>query len=303
MEPGALEPRDRLRKEAQEWIARFAPLIDENAPLTDREVRDRLKQLETLKGSAPDLLLLKSSVDEEDLRLVETLKAALRQIPDLDRGLRRRLALYSPGDPQGKVDLDRLRDRLAEIEARRELGMEVVPDAPSRLEFKTSPGNPAGAAFLALFGLGWTAFTTVHAVFMIGGMWRAFGPLAAFLLLFYGLFWAVGISIFVSAFHTAADESIELHGNVLTVRRRFAAFRSEKTYVLDPTKPAREEWTTSTIGSTRNQAHRTKAIVLTDRDGSPISIGMGTTSAHRAEVLRKINAFLAANSQDSSGIS
>lgn len=303
MESEASEFRERLRREALAWIAKFEPLLSDDPALTVSELRERLRRLETLERSAPDLFLLKSSADHEDQRLIETVAAAQRQIPTLEEGLRRRLSQLVPGDPAGRVDLERFRDRLAEIEARRELGLGVGPSASGSLELKTSPGNLAGAAFLGLFGLGWTAFTTVHAVLMVGGMWRAFGPLAVALLLFYAIFWAVGIGMLVGAFHTASDESIELVGNLLTVRRSLGVFHSESKHILDPTKPAREERITTSMGSVWNQAQRNKAIVLTDQDGRPIAIGMGTTSGHRAEVVRRINAFLAATRDQASGIS
>ncbi|MCX7798930.1 MAG: hypothetical protein N2109_01145 [Fimbriimonadales bacterium] len=303
MESGALGQREQLRREAHAWMAQFAPLLSEDPALTDREIRERLQRLQTLERTAPDLFLLKSSVDPEDQRLLDTLGAALRQIPALEEGLRRRLAQVAPGDPEGQVDLERLRERLAEIEAKRELGMEVGPQSPGSLQLKTSPGNIGGAVFLGLFGIGWTAFTTVHAVLLIGGMWRALGPLALALLPFYAIFWAVGIGMLAGAFHAAADESIELVGNVLRVRRSVAGFRSERTYVLDPTKPAREERAAGSAGAFRSQSRLSKAIVLTDQDGRPIAIGMGTTSSHRAEMVRRINAFLAAVRDPSSGIS
>lgn len=286
--------RERLRQEAHAWVARLAPLLVDDPAATEAELRERIARLEELHRTLPDVFLLKSSVDEEDQRLLGTVEKAARQLPNLEEGLRRRLALLAPGDPQSRVDLEQVQERLAELEAREELGLkpDVVPTGS--LELKTSPGNLQAGAFLGVFGLGWTAFTTVHAFFMIGGMWRAFGPLALALLLFYAIFWAVGFGMLSMALATAADESIRLDGNLLTVRRAFGPFVRERTYVVDTKRPARVERVSGGASESGRTTSMMKAVVLTDADGRPILLAAGTTSSKREEVVRRINAYLAA---------
>ena len=286
--------RERLRQEAHAWVARLAPLLEDDPAATEAELRERIARLEELHRTLPDVFLLKSSADEEDQRLVGTVEKAARQMPTLEDRLRRRLALLAPGDPQSRVDLERVQEKLAELEARQELGLkpDAVPSGP--LEMKTSPGSLAGGAFLGVFGLGWTAFTTVHAVVMIGGMWRAFGPLALALLLFYAIFWAVGFGMLGMAFAAASEESVRLDGNVLTVRRVLGPFARERAYVVDTKRPARVERVSSNAPESGRTTSMMKAVVLTDVDGRPILLAAGTTSAKREEVVRRINAYLAA---------
>ncbi|HCE00917.1 MAG TPA: hypothetical protein DER07_07720, partial [Armatimonadetes bacterium] len=108
--------RERLRQEAHAWVARLAPLLVDDPAATEAELRERIARLEELHRTLPDVFLLKSSVDEEDQRLVGTVEKAARQLPNLEEGLRRRLALLAPGDPQSRVDLEQVQERLAELE-------------------------------------------------------------------------------------------------------------------------------------------------------------------------------------------
>lgn len=281
-----------LRQEAEIWVARLAPLLEEDPAATESELRERIARVEELRRTLPDVFLLKASVEDSDRRLVETVERAARHLPVLEETLRRRLALLAPGDSESRVDLERIQDKLAQLEALQELGLkpEVVPAGP--LEMKTSPGNLGGGAFLALFGLGWTAFTTVHALFMIGGMWRAFGPFALALLLFYGIFWAVGLGMLGLALATASEESIRLDGSTLTVRRRLGPFRQERTYLVDVRRAARVERVSGAATEGVRQSGWRKAVVLTDTEGRPIVLAAGTTSAQRDEVVRRLNAYL-----------
>lgn len=164
------------------------------------------------------------------------------------------------------------------------------------LKLKLSPGNLAGAAFIGLFGLGWTGFTAFHATLMIGGMFSAFGWPALLLLLFYAIFFAVGFGMFAAAYHAAASEEIELDGRELTVRKTLFGIQREKRYRLP--KDAKAE-AMAKVMEVENEGFRptnskktVSAIVMTDEDGRQITFGSGATELAREKSVERLNAYI-----------
>lgn len=285
---------EKARATANAWIARFAPLVMEGQVLTDREVRARLKTVDTLRSEAPEVRRVVRSQDQLDWDLISTFDRASEQLDSLELGLRRQLAVQTPGDPAGVADLERLNEHLAERMARQELGLAGEEPMPAVLELKTSPANLAQAGAIGVFGFGWTAFTTVHAIFMIGGFMQAFGWLALGLLAFYSIFFMVGFGMLAAAVNSACDESITLDGRTLVVRRTLGAWVREKRHTLAADALVEIGKVDAVKMGTGRSNSLTPALVVPDANGRPISFGAGQTSDQRKKLHDRINAYLRA---------
>ena len=147
---------------------------------------------------------------------------------------------------------------------------------------------------MGIFGLGWTAFTTLHAFFMIGGMMKAMGPVAFAMLGFYAIFWAVGVGMFMSAFNMAAQETISLEGDTLTITKTLGPIRRAKQHRINPKLQVRIGTTEKQVshGRGRSVPMKVAAIIFTSEDGRPIAVATGTTDANREVMLRQIQAHL-----------
>jgi len=281
-----------IRAQAHEWLAQFAPLVLMDEAPSREEVDAQLVAIEKLRTSGRDLTSRLSFLQSsEDQALSETLRKAYGQLDSIESDLRRRLARLAPGDLRGQVDLTEIQEKLAEREARQELGVSTLPEPPAVLELVTSPSNPAGAVGVGIFGLGWTAFTVVHSVFMIGGMFKAFGWAALALLLFYSIFYAVGFGMLATAVNLLATESIELQGRTLKIRRVLGGWVREKSIELNEKTRARVG--TPSMGWTNsNKQTPTMAIILTDAAGKEVSIGTGASLELRGRMADQINNYL-----------
>ncbi len=280
------------RDQANRWLARFAPLVRGMDTLSAKYCRSRLEALELLRpGVALGLASLRASHETEDGELLTTLESAEVQLDMIETSLKRRLASLSPGDPEGMVDLASLRKDLAEVAARHEVEEAVgVEPRPQRLELRISNGNLAAAGFMGLFSVGWLSFTTVHAIFMIGGMMRAFGPLALLLLGFYALFFAVGIGMGAAAVASACREEIELDGRSLSIRRSLLGFSWVKEYTLAANASIRQEQ--STQMRQQGAATKNKVLVVETAPGSQVKFGAGCSPERQREHLKRINEYL-----------
>jgi len=282
------EARDAMRA----WVARFAPLLMV-PPVGDQEIRERLRLVESLRGEIPTVERAKIQLlTMEDDELVRTFNQARDQIVALERDLRRRLAAASPGDPESEPPLDALQDRLAETAARIEMGVDAFHSGEP-LDIVTSPANWGAGVGLLVFSLGWNAFTTFHATMMIGGMWKAFGPGALALLLFYAIFWSVGFGMLWAAFVAAAAERIRVNGNELEVERKLGPFQWTRRYKVNCRLPV-------AIGTVQDNGPRPKnsaprmlpCLIFTDEQGQPVHIARGVSDARRTELARQLNGYL-----------
>lgn len=294
----ALPPEEvpsELKAQANAWVAQFAPLVLDDTTLTKYEVRQRLRLIDELRQTGPRLKeRLASFEGSYDTQLSTTMENALSQIDSIETDLRKYLGRLAPGDPAGIVDLDTLQERLEERSARQELGVPTDLEIPPVLQLKLSPGNLGAAIFVGLFGMGWTAFTTVHAVLMIGGMMHAFGWIALLLLLFYSIFFAAGFAMFGAAYNMAATEEIELDGRQLTVRKKLAGIVREKKYTLAEGKAglARIEDIQNNGFRPQGSPRTTTAIVMTDIEGRDINFGAQASPAVRESTVERLNAYL-----------
>lgn len=285
---------DQTSVEANAWVAEFAPLVMDDAALDAAQLKERIQRVDKLKSEATSLQeRLNSLTSRVDPELAGTFRKASSQLDSLESDFRKRLAKLAPGDPMGTPDLEVVQEKLAEREARQELGVATDQEVPAVLEMKTSPGNWAAAGFIGVFGLGWTSFTTLHAVFMIGGMMKAFGPIALALLLFYAIFFMVGFGMLAAAFAAASTESISLEGRSLTITRKLGAIVRSKTRALLPGSKA-TVGVPSVQGVRQSGSSPTQAVLLTDEQGSEIAIGSQSTSSQRELLCKRINDYLAA---------
>ena len=232
----------------------------------------------------------------DDHEIISTFDAAKAQLGSIEIDLRKHLSRLSPGDPESRPDLDALQERLAETAAKIEVGVSTTSQVGSRLEMITSPPNIGAAMGMMIFALGWNAFTTFHATLMIGGMYKAFGAAAFALLLFYAIFFSVGFAMLWGAFLAGAEESIELEGDQLIIKRKLLGFVHHKQHTLDLDTEARIGMAERTQMKSRNSnvPNLAKAIILTDTNGRPINLGFSTTDARRDEHCQKINLYLKA---------
>jgi len=287
--------REQAVDEANAWVARFAPLVMEDSSLTEADVRKRMATIHQLRGTGTALRdRLLSVGGPSEVELTGTLAAAVDQLDSVEDDLRRRLAALAPGDPAGMVDLDRLRDKLAERAAQNEAGMISNLAQPAQLELEITKGNKAGAAAAGLFALVWNGFTLVHAIFMIGGMFMAFGWVALFMLLFYSIFFAAGAAITMSAVNTASTESVSIDGFEMTVSKKLGGWVRKKTYKLSPR--TRAEVGVNNQGARFNNRRSTPAIIMGDEFGNQINLGEHASDIQRTTACEKINAYLAAQS-------
>jgi hypothetical protein len=288
------------REEANRFLAEVSPLLQGDLNAENAEgLRKWIQTTEKLQGNRPRLLMdLELLMDPSDQILKATALQALDQLPTLEEDLRKRLARLAPGDPDGRVNLDQLRDRLAERAARQEMGVSTDLEVPAVLEQKVSDPNWMGGLFMGVFGLGWTAFTTVHCVLMIGGMAQAFGWMALGLLAFYSIFFLVGFGMLFGAAASCATESIRLEGRDLTITYQLFGIRYHRRFTLDPTAKITIGKPTAKFknSSDSDESGRQRAILLTTAEGKEVSIGANATEAQRDALVKKLSAYLAAQS-------
>jgi hypothetical protein len=287
-----------VREHAKRWIARFAPLLDKVDTLEVAELHQKLTMLQQLREEGATLLpLLPTLWSFDDFEIVDAVNSASQQIPSIESELRRQLSLVSPGDPLGEVNLEALQEKLSEREARQELGLDNSQPVPFVLEEVSSPPNPSTGTAIGLFGLGWTLFTTFHCIMMVGGMFKAFGPIAFLLLAFYSFFFMVGYTTLRTAFLAFSAESIQLDRRTLTVTRKTGPFVSEKVIELAPdTIPAIESVSNSNayrgvMSSSRQGSN--EQIKMTDVHGNEVSIAGFATRESREKLCKKISQYLA----------
>ena len=284
---------DQIRDEATAWVARFAPLVMDSSVPEENEVRERIELCEKLKQDGSELQDRLSSIESADSGLAATFRQAYGQLDSIEVDLRKQIARLRPGDPAGIADLGSLNDKLAERLARQEVGLEPDNTIPDILEMKVGPGNRATAIGLGVFGLGWNSFTAMHAFFMIGGMAKAFGWAALFLLLFYAIFFMVGIGMFAAAADAGSVEDITLEGRTLTLAKTLGPWVRKKQFELAPDAEAQLAMVDAQkLPNQRNTVKQSPVVQLTDVDGKAINFGTTSTDAQRREIADRINAYL-----------
>jgi len=224
---------------------------------------------------------------------VQTFEKANFQLESIEGDFRKQLAKLIPGDPEGIADLEQINDRLAERLARQEVGLETEAAVPEVLEMKVGAPNRAGAVGIGVFGVGWTSFTTVHAVFMIGGMYQAFGWGALGLLAFYAIFFLAGFAMLAAAADAASTEHIVLDVRKLAVIKSLGPWIRRKDYQLPPdTQATIGEMETSRMRAGNAPSKPATVVQLHDVDGNAINFAANATDFQRRQVLERVNAYL-----------
>jgi hypothetical protein len=259
---------------------------------TEAEVKSRIQECLELRRDGEALESRLSAIADSDPELVQTFGQANSQLESIESDFRRQLARLSPGDPDGIADLDQIKDRLAERMARQEIGVQTETAMPSVLEMKVGTGNKAAAIGMGVFGMGWTAFTTIHAILMIGGMFQSFGWLALGLLAFYAIFFLVGFGLLFGAAEAASSERISLDGRKFTVIKSLGPWVRKRDYVLEPNANAIVTEMEMTQVQSSRAPRNTRIIQLHDENGAPISIGANATPVQRELAAQRINAYL-----------
>ncbi len=278
---------------ARSWLARYAPFVYAVPETTADQCRDMVARVRRLREESSAVL---AGLESEagiavDPELSSTMRHAVASLDSVETDLRRRLARLAPGDPDGIVDLDILREKIAERAAREELGAATGAEVPAGFKERITGGNRGVAMGLFVFGLGWNAFTLVHAVLMIGGMVRAFGWIALGLALFYAIFFGAGFAMFKGAFETASAVDLELEGWELSVARTFGGRTRRRTWTLGPESRASASVPVVSRGT---GAAAMPALRLSDKDGNEFDIPGGFDPVRRHALERRINAHIAA---------
>ena len=277
-------------REANRWLARFAPLLGESETLTAAQCRERLDTLPALQDEGRRILeRLDEQACEADRPLLSTLRDAVRELDGLENDLRRRLSVLDPDDPQAAVDLAELREKMAELAARREVEQVAGPfsQRPTMLELKTSPPNWGGALFIGIFSFGWLSFTTFHATMMIGGMFHAFGPLALAMLAFYAIFWGAGIAMGWAAVMAASQEHLAAEGGQLTLTRKFLAWTWSKKHAVSRDSRAYVKL------AQRNNGVPSYQAVFTNAEGQEIGFASGRPEHELGRLAEQLNGYFA----------
>ncbi len=283
-----------IRDLANQWLAKFAPLISsDEIPYEADTIRQQMSTIAGLKSDAPELLrLLQNLTDNSDLRIRETIVDAVEQLDSIEQPLRRQLAKVAPGDPRGVIDVESLKERLAERNAKQEIGVTETSQVPAIIELETSPPNKTVAMGAGIFGIAWTSFTTLHCIAMVGGMYHAFGIAALGLLLFYSIFFMVGFAMLGSSMNSLCTESITLNGRTLTINQKFKNWNRTKSFELSDDTIAKVGRPQAGTTQTSNNSAPLQTINLTDSKGKGISFGASTTYEFKQKLAKKINEYL-----------
>lgn len=286
---------DEQRRQLNAWLARFAPLVMEPGPeeaFDERRIESRLAVLKELRAQARGLLeTAPEPADAEGQELVGTFRKAFGQLDSIEQDLRSQLARFSPGHPEGLVDLDELQMRLAEREAKQEVGLPTGVGVPEVLELQTQSPNMAKAGMLGCMATGVSAFTLFHAALMIGGMFRAFGVLAFALVFFYAVFWFFCYKMFQAAKFAASEERIEMDGDRLKVVRTALGMSSETLHLINLSVPA-VVGPSQTFVSSHNNAPPSTAVTLTDVDGNPVELAFNSPAPMQQQIADRLNAYM-----------
>ena len=286
------ERHEDARDLVNSWLGRFSILVMDDSVLDVETLRERVKTVEALKADLDPVSQVSVTLDPfANDELIKTFAMAKSQLPTLERDLKAKLGKLKPGDPQSRPDLDALQERLTETAAKIELGVSPIEQYGDSLQLEPTPANFVASAGLTIFGLVWNGFTAVHAFYMIGGMWKAFGPFALLALAFYALFFIAGFAMFAGAYVAAAQEQVSFVGDEMTVERTLLGHKSRKRFKIDLRTPAAIG--TSVDSDSGRQVNKS-GIVLTRDDGRPVHIATTATEGRRETMLKKINGYLQA---------
>jgi hypothetical protein len=214
------------------------------------------------------------------------MRRAVAQLNSIENDLRRRLARIAPGDPEGIVDVDVVRRRLQERNARLEMGVPTNLEVPVSLEMTITSSNEKAVRGLAVISAVWALIAiSVLAVMLARLVESTFGLIS---LIASTVLW-INFSAFMLE-KGAVSESISLSGQQLTLRRRILGFEMRKVYTL----PFREM---ATVGPSRYpnldaESPPPMRVLLHDIGGHQIELGASASPTRQAQVCEQINQYL-----------
>jgi len=279
-----------LERNAYQWMTRMSPLVLDTLPSTKtaakRHLADLQQQLQTgrtLQQAIAGMGLnpsITTSIDE-----------AIRHLPDMIQDAEAHITYLETGAANAEDAAEQLREKLARRAAQSEVNDIIGKGFEQSLQATTRQRNIPAAIGTGLFGLAWTSFTTVHAFFMISGMMQAFGWAAMFLLLFYSLFWAVGLGMLATSAASLGTETIDVYDGTLTSTFNLFGFKRVKKIAIDTSYRAKV--VKSTWGPMVQQSNRRAApqwcIEVRDTAGTKHQISKGGDKDILEEVARQLS--------------
>ncbi|MFM7188799.1 MAG: hypothetical protein ACKO14_13380, partial [Armatimonadota bacterium] len=227
-----------LELEAYQWMTRMSPLVLETPPSTKtaakRHLADLQQQLQTGRQLYQDI-----ATAGLNPTIVTSIEQAIRHLPDMIQDAEAHITYLETGAANAEDAAEQLREKLARRAAQTEVDDIIGKGFEQPLQATTRYRNIPAAIGTGIFGIAWTSFTTVHAFFMIGGMMQAFGWAALFLLLFYSLFWAVGLGMLATSAASLGTETIDLYDGTLTSTFNLFGYKRIKKVAIDTSYRAR----------------------------------------------------------------
>jgi hypothetical protein len=200
-------------------------------------------------------------------------------IDRVDEDIRGQLARLAPGAPEGRVDMDSLRQQIADLSARKEIGVKssITQD---RLELTTgAQGNRTDRERGAI-----VAVSIVFAMIMLMIAKEGHGPSPVLAIIMTAFL----VRFFLRVATLRRSNRIVLEGRKL----RVFGMLGSRDYQLGP--QSRAYAGTSLVPSQNGNPYYRAAILMLDANGSEISIPVMQAPAFQEELVRKINAYLAA---------
>jgi hypothetical protein len=280
--------QELAREGAFRWLSEFKPLLDDHEPVVEQELRTRLKTIRKLNDSSISVRNKLAAVAlEEDASLLATLDSAIPQLRSIENSIQERLGIVT----NRNVDLEQIQEKLAERKARQEIGLPVDGSHLPVCQ-KTGETNLAAVGGAGIFGLGWTAFTAVHCFFMVGGMWKAMGPVALFLLLFYSIFFGVGFMMLYAAYSALWNEDIEISGDQLVITRSFGKLTKVRRVELGPESRVVAESPFNNLNQSQNRPNQSTPLMIKDRNGKKVYFAHTLKGPARKQLADRANLHL-----------
>jgi hypothetical protein len=270
-----------LAARAERYLARFAPLLEMLPPANDIEAQKRLQTIAQLQEEAHFLLIrLKSALLTEEVTLRETIRETLPHLESMATEMQPTLV-------RDTVSIPDLREKMAERAARKEVESITGVAMPTTQEILIAPRSIPGFLAAGGFALFWNGFTLVHATLMIGGMYKAFGFMAFFMLFFYALFFGAGFAILKTSLNFLATHTLSLTGNQLCLVSDFGKNKKERLFTLN--RSCRVE---RLAGGSKQRGASGKEIAIIDASGREFRFGSTLSTERQKEIVSQLKSYL-----------
>jgi hypothetical protein len=268
---------------AKRYLSHFSSLLEMSSPDNAIEAQKHLQIIEPLRDEANFLVIgLRNALSAEDIELRETVRETLSHLESMHQDCRAKQGLEQ--DPVSILDL---REKMAERAARKEVEEITGVAVPIAQEILLAPRNIAGFLGMGAFALFWNGFTLVHATLMIGGMYKAVGPVALFMLLFYALFFGAGFAMIGGAANCLATHTLSLSGNQLCITRDFGMTKKQRLCPL--TRDCRIERLATPV---KQKGSSGREIAIIAPDGKEFRFGGTLSTEQQKDIVAQIKAYL-----------